>query len=102
MRNFCPFMSNDEKKVACDPDCNLHFREENGLKFPNGKPLIECAIPANVFYLASLQQNISACKITYTKADGTEVPVLSTLDRAVNQATSKVGQGVGIRVVVNG
>jgi hypothetical protein len=90
MSDFCPFMSSGEKKVACDPDCNLYMRENNGIKNPwNGKPMLGCAITKNLYMTYKLQEDISALKVTYTKADGTKVDALSTLDRGLVQAIGK-------------
>ena len=99
MSDFCPFMSSGEKKVACDPDCNLYMRENNGLKNPwNGKPFLGCAITKNLYMttklqqdISLLQQDISALKVTFKKADGTAVAALSTIDRNLVQVDIRGG-----------
>jgi hypothetical protein len=101
MTDFCPFMSSGEKKVACDPDCNLYMRENNGLKNPwNGKPFLGCAITKNLYMttklqqdISSLQQDISSLKISYTRVDGSNVVGLSTIDRNIGQAMGRDSGG---------
>jgi hypothetical protein len=83
---FCPFMSSDQGKVACDTDCQLYWEQNDGLEI-GGKAQSGCSQRLSVLAIAK----IAECSMTWTDAYGNKAQVISTLDRSLTRAMNLTG-----------